>query len=117
MYIQEKRIQYYDSMSGLGTRYLNAALRYLGDEAKKRNIAGFDAADWTLIPSVDGTPQQNNGTDCGVFTVMFADFITDDLQLVFSQTDINLFRRKICANVLRGELKYFFYNDNASIAV
>ena len=117
MYIQEKRIQYYDSMSGAGTRYLNAALRYLGDEAKKRNIAGFDAADWTLIPSVDGTPQQNNGTDCGVFTVMFADFITDDLQLVFSQTDINLFRRKICANVLRGELKYFFYNDNASIAV
>ena len=114
MYIQEKRIQYYDScnLSGSGARYLNAALQYLGDEAEKLNIDGFDASEWTLIPNIHGTPQQDNGFDCGVFVVMFADHITDDLPLAISQTNMPFFRNKICADVLRGTLKYSFYIDS-----
>jgi len=106
MYIKEKRIQYYDSMNGGGERYLNAARRFLRDEAEKLGNKSFNHDEWDLIPTLDDTPQQHNGTDCGVFTVMFADFITDNLPLQFSQQNIELFRRKICANILRGELNY-----------
>jgi hypothetical protein len=112
-YIQEKRIVYYDSMMSLGdeskfsTRYyLEGALRYFADEAKKRSLK-FELTDWTLMSSMlSETPQQKGCIDCGVFAVMFADLITDDLPLTFSMADIPLFRQKICANILRKELKY-----------
>jgi Ulp1 family protease len=106
MYIQEKKIVYYDSMAGTGTRYLRGALRYLGDEATKLNHTGFVSTDWDLVSMGYEVPQQDNGCDCGVFTIMYADFITDNLPLEFSQEQMPLFRNKICANVLRGSMKY-----------
>ena len=45
--------------------------------------------------------------DCGVFTVMNADFISDDLPLShYSQRHASLFRRKMTAAILRGSLDY-----------
>ena len=105
MFIREKKIQYYDSMGNTGKRYLHGALQYLGDEARKLDHQAFDASEWQLGNQSD-TPQQENGFDCGVFSIMFADFISDNLPLNFAQNLMPLFRRKICANILRGSLKY-----------
>jgi hypothetical protein len=41
-----------------------------------------------------------------VFSIVCADFVTDDLPLVYSQETIPLMRRKIVAAILRGELGY-----------
>ena len=106
MYIQEKKIKYYDSMASKGTRYLNGALRYLHDESIKTSESNFDPYEWELISTGDQIPQQENGFDCGVFSIMYADFITDDLPLIFSQDQMPMFRKKICANILRGSLNY-----------
>lgn len=108
IYIQQKRIQYYDSMGrSKCNRYMGGALNYLHDEAKRLKYEDFNPNEWTLVPTVfEDTPQQGNGFDCGTFTITFADFISDNLPLSFSQNNMPLFRKKICANVLRGELKY-----------
>ena len=88
------------------SKYLNGALRYLGDEAKKLG-RGFLPNEWELVPTdLINTPQQLNGYDCGVFTIMFTDFLTDNLPLDFSQEHMLLFRKKICANIIRGSLIY-----------
>jgi Ulp1 family protease len=53
------------------------------------------------------TPQQYNGYDCGVFISMFADFISEDIPLLnFNQSDMPLFREKICLHITSGELSY-----------
>jgi Ulp1 family protease len=51
-------------------------------------------------------PQQVGVIDCGVFAAMSADFLSDDLPLQFSQNDIPLFRNRMVASILRGELDY-----------
>lgn len=106
MYLQEKRIEYYDSMGSRGTRYLNGALQYLQDESIKVNESSFNPDEWELTSTTHHVPQQENGFDCGVFSIMYADFITDNLPLSFSQEDMPFYRKKICANILRGSLNY-----------
>lgn len=76
IFMTEKRIQYYDSMSGSGTTCLNVLLRYLHDEMQHKKSATFDASDWELVTTDDDTPQQANGSDCGVFSCMFADYLS-----------------------------------------
>ena len=100
-YIQQRRIQYYDSMNGAGDTYLNGLKYYLQEEAKKwvgdpsvpQHLLDFDS--WTLVPSTGDTPQQNNCSDCGVFTCTFANYISQNLKLRFSQSNINHFRQRI----------------------
>jgi Ulp1 family protease len=83
----------------------------LKDEAKKYaallgTVDTFNEAEWNLIQGSILDPQQNNGFDCGVFAAMNADFISDNLPLLFSQDDMSNFRIKIGSAILRGSLGY-----------
>jgi Ulp1 family protease len=108
VYVQKKEIAYYDSMSGNGRQYLRALLRWLQDEAKEKKGITLDVSDWTLIDSHDGedVPQQHNKFDCGAFTTICADYISDDLPLVYSQEEMPSIRAKIGAAILRGVIDY-----------
>lgn len=109
IYVQIKRIHYYDSMSGSGKRYLEAAKRWIVDEAKdKKGINDYDVSDWVLVDREPNVPQQMNGVDCGVFTTVCADFVSDNLPLDYEQDHMPFFRRKIAADILRGSLRYNF---------
>jgi Ulp1 family protease len=109
VYVQLKKICYLDSMAGAGTKYLQTLMRWLSDE--HRDKKGCDLPDvdaWELIPCKwETTPQQHNSVDCGAFTIMFADFLADDQDLMgFAQEDIRLFRRKIARFILEGKIDY-----------
>ena len=107
VYIQRKEIHYYDSMSGPGKKYIEGVLRWLQDEAKdKKGTDNYDTSDWATFDREPFVPQQQNGVDCGVFTTVCADFVSDDLELMYSQGDMPFFREKICADILRGSLLY-----------
>jgi len=98
-------------MNGSGQKYLNALKHYMKDEANRQLGLGYNSkfveSEWeTYSNPIELTPQQHNGVDCGAFTTMFADFITDDLPLRFEQSSLPLLRRKICAAVLRGIIDY-----------
>jgi sentrin-specific protease 1 len=69
-------------------------------DKKKSPLPNED--EWRLIPCQKGTPRQLNGFDCGVFTCMFADFVSNDCPLMFSQEHINQCRERIALSILQG---------------
>lgn len=60
--MEEKRIQFYDSMGDPGEDYLQHFFRYLKDEhMDKKKIPLPEADSWKLVPCTNDTPQQRNG--------------------------------------------------------
>ena len=101
--MEEKRIQYYDSMGGDGYEYSGALFRYLKDEwSDKKGGQLPDADKWTIVGAVEGIPQQENGFDCGAFTCMFGDYLSLDRPLTFNQTHIPRCRERIALSILNG---------------
>ena len=106
IYFQKKVIHYYDSFHRKGATYRNAMLCWLKDEARIRRIP-FDASDWQSVDIKNSPSQTGNGTCCGVFAVMSADYLSNDIPLsasTFGLGDIPDFRRKIAADIIRGYL-------------
>lgn len=102
-FIPEKRIQMYDSLGGDGMMYLEAIFKYLQDEHVDKKKALLPQIDeWQLISTTRDTPRQRNGFDCGVFTCMFADFLSKDCPLVFSQKHITQCRERIALSIMSG---------------
>lgn len=99
--MQEQRIQYYDSMGGGGMQYLRDLLQYLKDEHQDKKKCPLPG-EWTLVPCTRDTPRQLNGYDCGVFTCIFADFISKDCPLVLGQDHITQCRERIALSILQG---------------
>ncbi|KAL9184884.1 hypothetical protein ACHAXT_002661 [Thalassiosira profunda] len=89
IFMEQKRIQYYDSMGGTIDAKLLGLMQYLRDEHKEKKESELDISEWRLVRCTSDTPQQRNGFDCGVFTCLFADFISKDCPLVFSQEDVD----------------------------
>jgi len=81
-------------------------LKYLNDESKDKKGQSINIDEWNLVGcNVDTTPQQLNNDDCGVFVIMFADYILDNIPLLhLVQNDIPYFRQKICLNITEGNL-------------
>ena len=76
VYVQERRIVYYDSMNGSGRHFLNGMMRYIEDEhAAKMGGPLPNKDDWVLEED-SSCPQQRNGCDCGVFTCMAAECLS-----------------------------------------
>jgi hypothetical protein len=104
--MEERRIEMYDSrVSSLQATsgVLESIFRYLQDEhldKKKTPLPGLD--EWMLISSPDGTPQQNNSYDCGVFTCMFALFLCEGIPLHYIPGLTSLYRERIALSIARG---------------
>jgi sentrin-specific protease 1 len=104
-----KEIWYCDSLTiPTRSRYLHALLQYLSDESKMKLGVALNVEEWKLINcSAEDIPQQENGYDCGAFTVMYADLITDGIPLSFlNQSMMPDFRIKICNAIVQGTLPY-----------
>ena len=62
IFMEEKRIQYYDSMGGTDRVKLEGLLQYLKDEWKAKKKGGeLDVSEWTLVNCTRDTPRQRNG--------------------------------------------------------
>jgi Ulp1 family protease len=104
--ITQHEIHYYDSMSGSGQRHLRHILQWLQDESKEKKKTELDTSSWQLIDGEEDVPQQGNGFDCGVFSIMCADYVSDDLPLCYNQSEMPNNRIKIGAAIARGQLTY-----------
>ena len=63
VYMQERRIQFYDSLGDGGMSYLRHIFQYLQDEhqdKKKEPLPNLE--EWRLVACTDDTPRQKNGT-------------------------------------------------------
>jgi hypothetical protein len=50
-------------------------------------------------------PRQQNGCDCGVFALKYADYLSEDAPMKFSQADMPYFRNRICMEIVEGKLR------------
>jgi hypothetical protein len=61
-FVQERRIQMYDSMGSDGMHYLQSIFQYIKDEHQDKKKAPLpDVNDWELVPCTRETPRQRNG--------------------------------------------------------
>lgn len=100
---RNKSIRYYDSMGGANNKCLEALAHYLKCEHKDKKGSDFDMSGWQK-ECVDDIPQQMNGSDCGVFSCTFAEFLTRDAKLTFRQEDMPYLRRKMVYEIKTGQL-------------
>jgi len=91
---QKKRFEYYDSLGGRNRSCLENLKKYVIDEHKNYRKEDVALEDWEFVHPQD-IPHQRNGCDCGVFTTQYADHLSENRQLSFSQADMPAFRRKM----------------------
>lgn len=103
IHMRDRSIKYYDSMGTPNPKILSALEQYLREESLDKRKRPFDTSDF-LIESVRNVPQQNNGSDCGVFSCMFAEFICRDREITFSQSNMDYFRHKMILEIVQGKL-------------
>lgn len=100
---REKSIVYYDSMGSSNPKCLAALKQYLQDESLDKKKQSYDMSDWKLR-SAKNIPQQMNGSDCGVFSCMFAEYVCANKKITFTQDDMPYFRNKMVYEILKGKL-------------
>lgn len=100
---KKKTICYYDSMGGNNDVCLQLLWNYLGSEKMDKKKQPFDYDGWKT-ENVKRIPQQMNGSDCGVFSCTYAEFICRNAAFRFSQKDMPYFRRKMVYEILSKEL-------------
>ncbi|WVR03281.1 hypothetical protein IAU60_000272 [Kwoniella sp. DSM 27419] len=110
--IEKKRLEYYDSMGDHGGRRseIFQALRdYLKAEHQDKKGSKIDLTGWTDEFN-DNTPQQDNGSDCGVFSCQTLEMITRGRDLVadgfeFSAGSMRFFRRLMVYEIGQAKLE------------
>lgn len=103
IHLKDKTIKYYDSMGTPNIRVLNALEQYLKDESLDKKKIEFDTSNFKK-EFVSDCPRQMNGSDCGVFSCMFAEYISRGRNITFSQQHMNYFRLKMVLEIVNGKL-------------
>lgn len=101
--LRDKAIVYYDSMGSSNPKCLAALKQYLQDESLDKKKKAYDMSDWKLKSAKD-IPQQMNGSDCGVFSCMFAEYVCANKKITFTQQDMPYFRNKMVYEILKSKL-------------
>ena len=110
--LKARKLTFYDSMGGVGKDYMDRIWTEFLDPEHKANMGvGLDKSKWTF-ESPRTIPQQENGYDCGVFTVCFGTFLTDpfvgdSLGLPLSsitQQRMPYFRKRIGVDIMRKRI-------------
>ena len=127
-----KRISYYDSMGNTDWDKLEGIFCYLKDEHMTLYDTEMDGSGWQMVACPTDLPRQDNGTchayikfythneiyslietafdfrllllgyDCGVFLCMYADFISNDYPIIFTQEEIETCRERIAVAIMRN---------------
>lgn len=84
--IKQRQLEYYDSLGGTNRAVFTHLKQYVTDEIKANHptkVQELKIDTWKEL-NVQGIPQQNNGSDCGVFTLKFADYASENRPFNFS---------------------------------
>jgi len=105
--MEQKKVIYLDSMGGKNEDCRRTLLDYLRKEHKLRKGAELPDG-WTDASLSDAIPQQDNGSDCGVFSCTFANYIAlghdQPEQFNFGAEHMRNYRRLMCYHITRGAL-------------
>uniref|UniRef100_A0AC11D6U7 SUMO specific peptidase 2 n=1 Tax=Ovis aries TaxID=9940 RepID=A0AC11D6U7_SHEEP len=103
--LRKRCLKYLDSMGQKGHRICEILLQYLQDESKTKRNIDLNLLEWTHYSmKPQEIPQQLNGSDCGMFTCKYADYISRDKPITFTQHQMPLFRKKMVWEILHQQL-------------
>ncbi|KAL5497426.1 hypothetical protein EMCRGX_G013895 [Ephydatia muelleri] len=100
----KKQIQYYDSLRGSNAQCLNALRQYIVSESRDKKQQEYDLSGWTDY-SPKNIPHQTNSSDCGVFSCLYARYLSRDIRFDFSQADMPAIRQHMICEIV--EMKLF----------
>uniref|UniRef100_A0A4W6FKU0 SUMO specific peptidase 1 n=1 Tax=Lates calcarifer TaxID=8187 RepID=A0A4W6FKU0_LATCA len=102
---RKKAIMYFDSMGGNNDEACKILFDYLQQESRDKKGKEMDTSGWTLhSKKPNEIPQQMNGSDCGMFTCKYADYITKDKPITFTQKHMPYFRKRMVWEILNHKL-------------
>ncbi|KAL8273953.1 hypothetical protein Esti_002132 [Eimeria stiedai] len=106
----KESIRFFDSLGGRHKPLAGRMRRYLQDEHKdKKGTPLQEHRSWYALPNGEperGTPQQQNGFDCGVFLCQIAECISDGREFDFDQRHISNMRLKMALDIVKGSLDF-----------
>ncbi|XP_018493709.1 uncharacterized protein LOC100899261 [Galendromus occidentalis] len=99
--MRQKMIKYMDSQGNRNDDCLEMLRDYLADEIshKKKSELNFDQ--WRLSNEQD-IPLQQNGSDCGVFALKYADYAARDAKIDFTQEDMPYYREMMIYEIAQS---------------
>ncbi|XP_069733512.1 sentrin-specific protease 2-like [Phaenicophaeus curvirostris] len=104
--MRKKTIKYFDSAAVKRKNEICETLfKYLQEESQQKRHLELDRSEWTLRSMRSHEiPQQENGDDCGVFVCKYADYISRDRPLTFTQSDMPYFRKRMVWEIIHQQL-------------
>ncbi|TFK57457.1 cysteine proteinase [Heliocybe sulcata] len=92
---RRKRIESYDSMGFVRDTVYKVLRDYLDGEHRDKKKKPFDFTGWENY-TLEATPQQENGYDCGVFTCQFMEYLSrGEQEFNFTQEDMPYLRSRM----------------------
>lgn len=99
--LRKQSIVYLDSMCQKGKNICETIFQSLQNESKTRRNIELDPVEWKQYSlTSQEIPQQLNGSDCGMFTCKYADYVSRDQPVTFSQQHMPLFRKRMVWEIL-----------------
>ena len=103
--LRKRSIVYLDSMGQTGKSICETIFQYLQNESKTRRNIELDPLEWKQYSvTSEEIPLQLNGSDCGMFTCKYADYIARDQPVTFSQQHMPTFRKRMVWEILHSQL-------------
>ncbi|XP_040468370.1 sentrin-specific protease 2 [Falco naumanni] len=103
--VRKKTIRYFDSMAQKGDTICERLFQYLQEESREKRNLELTFSEWTLYSmGSHEIPQQLNGSDCGVFMCQYADCISRDKPITFTQDNMPYFRKKMVWEIIHQQL-------------
>lgn len=100
---RQKTMKHYDSMRNPKSKMLDPLIKYLRDESLDKKNTKFNTEGWSH-GYISKHPQQTNGSDCGVFSCMTAEFISRNRPITFTQQHMTYFRQRMVLEICQGKL-------------
>lgn len=103
---------YYVVRIGLGLfdvslkRYNNFKKICIQAESMDKRKISLDVSEWERVSRTD-IPQQQNGSDCGVFACKFADFAARRMDIPFDQSHMPYYRKRMVYQLCQNDLAAF----------
>lgn len=99
--LRKKSIVYLDSMAQNGEKICEIIFQYLQNESKTRRNIDLKPSQWKLYyMTAEEIPQQQNGSDCGIFLCKYAEYISRDQPVAFAQHHMPIFRKSMVWEIL-----------------
>jgi Ulp1 family protease len=107
--VASKTIKYYDSLfdKDRGEKYCSIFKRYILDLYKSKKIMPVLSEGDILISIVNDHPQQKNSYDCGVYTTVYMNLLTDGIPLEkFESKHVGIWRNLMLSHLMMNRSLY-----------